>query len=397
MTALRVLHVGKFYPPAPGGMEKVVQLLCESERGLEGLDSQVLVAHSAPRTVREHHRGVPVTRVASMGAIGSVGLCPTFPLEVLRARRDLTVLHEPNPIALVADWLAGQRGPLVVWFHSEVLRPRWKYRLLYRPFLRRVLERAARIVVSSPRLADYAAELQPFRGKCVVIPFGLDADRVAATPAVAARAAALRAAAPSFQLLFVGRLVPYKGVSVLLHALARGRARAWMVGAGPLRQELEAEAGALGVADRVEWLGAVSDEEVAARLHACDAFVLPSVTHAETFGMVQLEAMACGKPAISTNLRSGVPWVNRDGETGIVVEPGSPEALAAAIARLQADPELCRRLGEAGRRRVAQDFTLAAMAGRTAQLYRDVMARRAAADKAGVEPRPATTDMGARR
>ena len=392
MSALRVLHIGKFYPPAPGGMEKVVQLLCESERAFEHVDSQVLVANTDARTVREDVHGVPVTRVGALGAVGSVGVCPTFPVEVARVRRDVTVIHEPNPVALVADWAARQRGPLVVWFHSEVLRPQWKYRLLYRPFLRRVLARAARIVVSSPHLLEYAAELQPHRHKCVVIPFGLDVERLAATPEVLAQAARLRVADPAFRLLFIGRLVPYKGVDVLLGALTRGTARAWIVGDGPLRGALEAEAAARGLVNQVEFLGAVSDEQAAVRFHACDAFVLPSVTPAETFGVVQLEAMACGKPVISTNLRSGVPWVNRHGETGLVVEPGSAAALAAAIAQLQADAALRVRMGEAGRRRVAQDFSLPTMARRTARIYREVMAQGTASDTPAVDR---TDDMEA--
>ena len=176
MQRTSVLHVGKFYPPAAGGMERVVQLLCEGEQ--ETTDSRVLVANTRPGTVRETWSGIDVTRVSSIGAIGSVGVCPMFPLELARAARDVTVIHEPNPLALVSDWVSAQRGPLVVWFHSEVIRPQWKYRLLYRPFLRRVLRRASRIVVSSPNLAEHAAELQDFREKCVVIPFGIDVERV---------------------------------------------------------------------------------------------------------------------------------------------------------------------------------------------------------------------------
>ena len=144
---IHVLHVGKYYPPAPGGMERVVQLLCEGEQPL--ISSRVLAANTSTRTVHEVVRGVPVTRVASVASIGSVGVCPTFPLELARSERDLTVIHEPNPLALASDFVARQQGPLVVWFHSEVLRPLWKYRLMYRPLLRRVLDRAARIVLAS--------------------------------------------------------------------------------------------------------------------------------------------------------------------------------------------------------------------------------------------------------
>lgn len=390
MTAsLTALHVGKFYPPAPGGMEKVVQLLCESERSTGHVDSRVLVANTSARTVREVLHGVPVTRVAAFGVIGSVGLCPAFPFAMAGISRDVTVIHEPNPVALVSDWLTRQQEPLVVWFHSEVLRPQWKYRLLYQPFLRRVLARAARIVVSSPNLAAHAAELQPHQHKCVVIPFGIDRSRLAATPEIACRTAQLVSETPGPRILFIGRLVPYKGVDVLLRSLARVTGSAWIVGDGPLRESLETECRRLGVADRVRFTGAVSDAEVVAHLHACDVLVLPSVTHAETFGVVQIEAMACGKPVISTNVRSGVPWVNRDGETGLVVEPGDPRALAEAIERLASDDVLNRRMGEAGRARVAREFTLEGMAARTADLYRTVLAERTAttwrASAAGAE------------
>jgi rhamnosyl/mannosyltransferase len=373
MKRLRVLHVGKFYPPAPGGMERVVQLLCEGEQVTT--DSRVLVANPDRATVREKWQGVDVTRVGSLWAIGSVGLCPAFPLELRRARRDVTVLHEPNPLALVADWLAAQDGPLVVWFHSEVLRPRWKYRLMYRPFLRRALGRASRIVVSSPRLLE-AAELQPYREKCLVIPFGIDTARLAPTPAIAAGVGEIARQYPGRRVLFVGRLVPYKGVDVLVKAMEQVDATALVVGDGPERAALEAQAVQSGLTERVRFLGRLSDESVAAHLHACDLLVLPSVTRAETFGMVQLEAMACGKPVVSTNLPTGVPWVNRHGETGLVVEPNDHAALAHALNTLLDDLALSQRLGAAAGRHVEQAFTVERMTAQSADLYRQVFLER---------------------
>ncbi len=191
-----------------------------------------------------------------------------------------------------------------------MVRPRWKYRLLYRPFLRAVLRRAARIIVSSPELVRHAVELQDFRDKCVVVPFGVDTQRLVATDEVRARADVLRARHQTPILLFVGRLVPYKGVDVRLRALHGIEATTLLVGAGPLRAMLETQARELGLSG-VRFLGAVSDAELTALYHAADLFVLPSVTRAEAFGVVQLEAMACGVPVVSTNLPSGVPWVNQ--------------------------------------------------------------------------------------
>ena len=369
----RVLHVGKYYPPAPGGMERVVQLLCEHERPTT--DSRVLACNTTARTIAEEWNGVPVTRVARLAAIGSVGVCPTFPLAWRRLEADVAVLHEPNPLALVADFVSWQRGPLVVWYHSEVVRPAWKYRLMYEPFLRRVLDRAARVVVSSPALADHAAALQPYRDKCRVVPFGIDLARLALTPAIAARAAEIRAQHAGPIALFVGRLVPYKGVSVLLDAVQALELTTIIVGRGPLEGALRDQAQSHDRVGRVVFAGDVNEQELLAMYHACDVFVLPSVTKAEAFGMVQLEAMACGKPVISTDLPSGVPWVNRHGVSGIVVPPDDAGAIRDAIESLIIDERLRMTLGCGARMRVEQEFTAARMAERTLALYREVLAR----------------------
>ena len=368
---LTVLHLGKFYPPAPGGMERVLQLLCEGAAG--SVESRVLVASRSWRTTREVLNGVAVTRTATLGSIGTVGVCPFFPLELRREVRDLTVIHEPNPVALVSDWITAQRGPLVVWFHSEVIRPRWKYRLLYRPFLRRALLRADRIVVSSPNLAEYAAELQDFRHKCIVIPFGIDVERLRRTKQMDEQTAEIAVRFPGPRILFVGRLVPYKGLDVLIAAMKQVDATAIIVGSGPLREALEARAQASGVADRVRFLGPLPDTEVAAHFHACDVFVLPSVSRAETFGMAQLEAMACGKPVVSTNLPTGVPWVNQHCQTGLVVPPRDAAALADALNTLLSEPEMRITMGLAARKRVEEEFSVQRMIDTAGLLYHTVV------------------------
>jgi rhamnosyl/mannosyltransferase len=128
------------------------------------------------------------------------------------------------------------------------------------------------------------------------------------------------------------------------------------------------------MASRVHFLGHLREEEVIAHLHACDVFALPSVTRAETFGVVQLEAMACGKPVISTNLPTGVPWVNRHQHTGLVVPPGDADALAAALTMLVSDAAMRQRMGEFAKARVEQDFLADRMAMQTAALYREISA-----------------------
>lgn len=370
-SRLRVLHVGKFYPPARGGMETVLQVLAEGEHA--DVDNHVLVANTSAMTTHEVMNGVPVTRVAALGKVGAVALCPTFPFWLRRLRADIVVIHEPNPVALVAHFLARPRGRVVFWVHAEVVRPAWRYRMFYRPFLLRLLQLATRIVVASPPLADSADELQPFRHKCVVIPYALEARPPALTAATSARAEAIRKESRSPVVLFVGRLVPYKGVDVLIKAIARTDARAVIVGTGPLRGELEALTTKLTVADRVRFAGDADDTELAALYEASELLVLPSVTRAEAFGMVQVEAMAFGKPVISTNLRSGVPWVNQHGVTGLVVSPGDVDALADAVQQLLADEPRRREMGRQGKLRVEREFTVARVVQQLNELYRAVM------------------------
>ena len=155
MRRLRILHLGKFYPPVRGGMETVLQTLCRGE--LRAVQTSALVMNRSRKTSHDVVDGVPVTRVASLLTVGAVAVAPTLPLWLARAEADLIVLHEPNPMALLAYFLARPRAPLIIWYHSEVVRPGWRYRLFYRPFLEFALHRAARVVVASPPMKDVPA------------------------------------------------------------------------------------------------------------------------------------------------------------------------------------------------------------------------------------------------
>ena len=368
---MRVTHLGKFYPPVPGGMERVLQALCEGERQL-GIDSRALVAGTGRATIDETVDGVPVTRAGSILRVGSVWFAPSLIALLSRIDADILVLHEPNPMALVAYALARPRQRLIVWYHSEVLRSRWRYRLFYEPFLKLPLERATRIFVSSPALLEHAAALAAHRRRCEVVPFGLNllpAPDAASHPSVEA----IRARWHGPLALFVGRLVAYKGVDVLLRALQDVELAVVIVGDGPLRTALEQQAESFGIASRVFFLGKVDDATVASWYAACDVFVLPSLTRAEAFGLVQLEAMAWAKPVISTRLATGVPWVNQHGTTGLTVPPGDVAALRDALQRLAGDEEERRRMGEAARRRYESDFTRERMVQRTAAAYAALM------------------------
>jgi rhamnosyl/mannosyltransferase len=260
----------------------------------------------------------------------------------------------------------------VLTYHSDIVRQRF-LGAAYRPLLRRVLERVDRIIVGSPPMIANSETLAPYADKCRVVPFGIETERFEPTAAVLARAAELRGGHRRPVVLFVGRLIYYKGADVLVRAMADVDADLVMVGAGPLQAELESTAAALGMADRVTIVPPVVDDELAAWYRAADVFCLPSVARSEAYGLVQLEAHASGTPVVSTNLPTGVPWVNVDGETGLVVPPSDAPALAAALRTLLADGPLRARMGAHARERALTTFGVQAMVDGTLAVYDEVL------------------------
>jgi len=309
--------------------------------------------------VEELDGAVEVVRLPAIVKIGAVAVCPGFPAQLAREDADLIVLHEPNPIALVAYFLVRPSARLIVWFHSDVIRPSWRYRLFYRPFLRFALKSAARIVVSSAPLKETAPALREWRAKCMVIPFGV--ERPVESASVAARAEEIRREMKQPFALFVGRLVGYKGVDVLIDALRHSSAAAVIVGDGPLKGALEAQAHAAGIFDRVRFAGQVSNDELAALYRACDLFVLNSSY--EGFPHVILEAMSAGLPVVATAV-GGTPELVEHGVSGILIPSNGQVALTRALMHLLSCDEERRRLA-AGAQSLLRRFQSAEMIRRT--------------------------------
>jgi rhamnosyl/mannosyltransferase len=364
---MRVLQLGKFYDPFVGGMETVLKEMCESLA--DDVHFQVLVANT--RCCTEHdHKKVPITRVASMGKLFSCSMAPTYPLWARKFNPDLIHVHIPNPLAELSALVADRDVPVIAQFHSDVVRQRHLLKL-YEPFLDAFYRRANCIVVPTPRHIEISKFVSRYREKCRVVPFGVPVSRFDLDEIGYKKVDKLRDGLPS--VLCVGRLVSYKGVEFLIRAMKGIKARLRIVGVGPLEESLRSLAQETGIADRVDFLGQVSEGDLVTYYHACDVFVLPSITNAEMFGVVQLEAMACRKPVISTNLPTGVSWVNQNGKTGYVVSPGNVDELASAIQTLLGDRWLRREMGDAGRARVEQHFTSAKMAESMLQVYQEML------------------------
>lgn len=369
MSRLRVLHVGKFYPPHRGGMESHVETLCRELRA--EVDVEVLVSADGRQTVRETVDGVPVTRIGTLATLASASVNPGMARAIRRARADVVHFHHPNPTGVLSYLASGRRGPLVVTYHSDIIRQR-VLGAVFSPVLHRFLRGAHAILASSPDYARGSPVLRAHADRVRVVPFGIRANEFEEVDVD--EAARLRARYGPRVVLAVGRLVYYKGFDYLIRAMSAVDGTLVILGDGPLRGALEALAHEAGVADRVAFEGSVPD--LAPYYHAADVFALPAVARSEAFGLVQLEAMAAGLPVVNTRIDSGVPFVSRDGESGITVPPADARALAGALGRLLDAPELRRRLGAAARERVRREFSLDRMTADTLALYREAAAPR---------------------
>jgi rhamnosyl/mannosyltransferase len=367
---MNILHVYKDYYPVLGGIENHVRGLAEAQAA-RGHTVTVLVTSPTRQTRRVEHGGVRVIYAGRLATVASTPLSLALMWELRRLRPDIAHVHLPYPLGDLAQRLAGRARRTVVTYHSDIVRQAGWLRL-YAPLLRGSLRRADAILASSPRYVETSPFLRPLAGRCTVVPYGIEAGRF--TSADAATVAAIRAEHEPPLVLFVGQLRYYKGVEGLLQAMTQVDARLLIVGGESSRPqaELEALARTLGVAARVRFLGP-KDQDLPAYYHACDVFVLPSIARSEAFGIVQLEAMAAGRPVVSADVGTGVAWVNQHEVTGLVVPPRDAPALAAALNRLLADPAARARLGAAGRERVQRVFTHTRMVAQIDAVYEAVL------------------------
>ncbi len=366
---IKILQVGKFYPPEYGGMENHLHVLCNELR--DSVEQSVVVANKSRQSIAETVDGIEVRRLGAVLDFFGAPVCPSMVQALRNTNADLLHIHLPNPVAVLAYLASGFRGPLVFTYHSDIVRQK----LLGSAFsaiLHRALNKASAIIATSEKYIETSHVLQAHREKCHVIPLGIPLERFH-TPDPRIVDWIRNQYGPSI-VVAVGRLVHYKGFEHLVRAMKRVDGHLLLIGNGPLQAELDALARSLGIHDRVTILSGVAD--LVPFYHAADVFVLPSINRSEAFGLVQVEAMACGKPVVNTQLESGVTFVSRHQETGLTVPPSDSNALANALRTLLRNPDMRSRMGAAAKQRVATEFNVEVMAKRTLAVYDSVMQAR---------------------
>ncbi|GAB4360804.1 MAG: glycosyltransferase [Bryobacter sp.] len=373
---MKVLQVGKYYPPHRGGMETHLADLCNQLKSR--VELEVLVAQTGGKTFTETVDGVEVTRLGTPLNIMANPVNPELISRLRRSDADIVHLHWPNPLALLAYFASGNRAPLVITYHSDIVRQKLTG-ALFQPFLDKALRRAT-ILATSPNYVESSPVLRRFRKNCRVVPLGIDLEKMrAADPE---KVKEFRKKYGYNMVLATGRHIYYKGFQHLLEAMKTVDGHLVLTGSGPLTDEFAAKIERDGLQGKVTLAGQVSDADLRALYEAASVFAFPSVARSEAFGLVQLEAMAAAKPVVNTNIDSGVPFVSPHGKTGLTVEIGNVDQLAHALNQLLGDSALRTRLGQAGRERVREMFTVETMAEATFAAYEETL---------GIEKRVATT------
>jgi glycosyltransferase involved in cell wall biosynthesis len=359
----RIVHVYQHYQPERGGIaDFLAGLTAELARDM---DQIILTSSQGPGTRVERGDSGMVVRTAALGSYYTP-VCPAWPRWIGRLRPNIVHIHLPCPMAEVAALLTRPRR-LVVSVHNDYVRPAL-LRVAWGPFHRATLRLADRIVVSSEAYAATSPALRAVRvaneaSRLTVIPYGVELYDDGHAPV-----RDWRALFGPRLVVFLGRLCYYKGVEYLIDAAREISGQVLIVGDGDWREQLLRRA---GTAPNVRFLGPLSERETLDLLRVADVFALPSTYRSEAFGIAQLKAMACGCPVVTTDL-PGVSWVNRHGETGLVVPQRDAAALASAINLLLEDRALRDRLAHGARLR-AHELSHDQMCDRYRTLYEECL------------------------
>ena len=366
----KILHISKFYPPYIGGIETVChEIIVHSHR----YQHRVVCFNGDRDSMNDVYEGVEITRVGPFASVASQPVSFSYFGRLKRLISSfgphIIHFHAPNPlVSLYLLLVIPRRCKLIVHYHAEICTSKMLY-ACYWPIEQWLFRRADVIIATSPKLQTDAAALGKFQKKCTVVENVITTDDLDISPDDEKRIEELkRRFGNKPVVLAFGRHVPYKGFEYLIEAerMIKNDCVVVIGGEGPLTEELKA----MSDSPRIHFVGRIPDDELKLYLHAASVFAFPSITSAEAFGIVLLQAMYCKTPPVTFTIpASGVNFVNLNGVTGIEVENGNAAAFAGAVDMLLSDSEMHARMGAAGRERVIRNFTWESIDAKIAEIY----------------------------
>ncbi len=367
---MNVLQVNKLYYPWIGGVEKIVQDISEGLNSNQNIEIEVLCCQPKGRGIVESINGVNVYRASSLGIIRGMPLSLSF-FRIFRKlikKADIVNFHQPFPLADLALFLFKPPRKIITHYHSDIVRQR-VFEFLLRPFILNTLKRSNKILVSNPNLIKSSNYLARFKDRCLVNPFGVDLEEI--NGAIDKSEIEEISAKYKKFILFIGRLSYYKGVEYLIRSVQDIDVNLVVIGSGRREKALKELAKSLRLENKIFFLPPQPRKKLINFFKAAKIFVLPSIHRSEAFGIVLIEAMACGTPVISTNIGTGTSWINVDNETGLVVEPKNHKALQKAIKKILSDESLAGTFSKKAKERVQNLFIKSEMINKVLTTYNE--------------------------
>ncbi len=367
---MKVLQLGKFYPPDTGGIEQVMFDITEglNERSIH---TDVLCSNNINEYTEDKIKDYTVYRTKSLGQLSRTSLSIQMITKLCKIinNYDIVHVHHPDPMAALALFFAHPKCKVVVHWHSDIIKQRYLLKL-YAPLQNWLLHRANKIIGTTPKYITESQTLQKFKNKCIAIPIGIDKTRLKAKLELATT---IKNKYGDKKIIFsIGRLIYYKGFEYLILS-AKFLSDDYVIliaGDGPLKSKLTKLIQKEGLGGKVYLLDRIKNSELGSYYSACDIFCLPSVAKSEAFGIVQIEAMSFGKPIVATKIEgSGVDWVNDSGVSGLNVKTKDPKELAQAITDIINNIKRYERYSKAAKERFCTLFTRDKMISDIIKLY----------------------------
>ncbi len=328
---MKILQLGKFYPPDIGGIETVMYDITDVLNQDSAIQCDVLCSNNDYTYKLETFNGYKIIRTKTFGKYFSTSITPQmiYKLKQIVNGYDLIHIHLPDPMANLAMFIVNpKKQKIVLHWHSDIIKQKYLLKL-YEPLQNWLMKKADKIIATTPKYIEESKYLQIYKDKCISIPIGIDETKLIANED---KVLELKNQYKDKRIIFsLGRLAYYKGFEFLIES-AKYLDDSYIIligGGGELKESLESIIVNNNLQNKVKLLGRIEDIDLGSYYEACDIYCLSSIVKSEAFGIVQIEAMSFSKPVVATKIEgSGVDWVNQDGISGVNVEPKNSKALA---------------------------------------------------------------------
>lgn len=372
---MKILQLGKFYPPDTGGMETALYNITE-ELNQRGIQCDVLCANKEKEYRNDLLNGYKVIRTSSYGIVASTSISPQMIRELKKiiTNYDILHIHHPNPTANLALFMANpKKQKVVIHWHSDIIKQELELRF-YKPLLIWMLKKADVIIGTSQKYIDESLQLKDFKNKCVPIPIGIKKNDIGVDEN---KFEEIKVRFKNKKIIFsLGRFIYYKGFEYLIES-AKYLPDNYVIllgGDGELKEKYEQIIRENGLSEKVFLVGKIDQKDLGSYYEACDLFCLPSIAKSEAFGLVMVEAMSFGKPIVATKIKgSGTDWVNHNEITGLNVEPKNPEQLANAFKTILENQEIYSKFSKNAFQRYLNEFTIETEIEKLIKVYRTIL------------------------